>query len=146
MILSMSGDNYKVLDDSKGSLLFTDCGDIRTIYVSESKTYKIVRIDGKPFDGTEKVDVQVYGNNKMPESLHEIIEHEVNLFSLMQTTPESNLFEEFEYYLSEDGKEIIVEPKYKENENNVEINIPYDNPLILGMSFSKHKVGREKRR
>lgn len=146
MKYSISGDNIKVLDPNKESPIATICGDIKTEYISGKKIYLITRIDGKEFDGSEKLDDGTFHSEEVkPKNLHEIIEHEINIFSLFQTIPESNMFDEFVYSLSKDKKQIIVEPIFDEHRVNMEFETDEeDHPLIMGLTVSKHKVGKLK--
>lgn len=98
------------------SLKARDKGNLMIEYILDKKVYVISRIDGKLFDGTEEVGAEFYGNMKEPETLDEIIEHEVNAFSSIQIEPEISMFNEFDWAFNEDKTQVIVYPVFLESE------------------------------
>ena len=143
MIISMCGENQKLMDEKRNDLLYMESGELKTEYDKITKTYRITKLDGSEFLGDEKIEVKMLGEYKGPSTLDEIIEHEINLFVLLQVCPESNLFDEFYYSITEDKKTVLVEPIYK-NDLNIEMIIPNENPLFSGISLIKHRNGIRK--
>ena len=140
MHIQIDDKNEKYIFGNARNYLFITSGDIKCEYISENKTYKITRLDGGEFKGTERINIMTYGNNRPPKDLDEIVTHELESLCGMQNIPEAVLFEEFEYYMSDDKKSIIIEPLYLEKKEVVTINLPEseeDKPVIVSMGLRK---------
>lgn len=100
-------------------------GNLSIEYKFNEKIYVITRIDDKPFDGkTEWVGAKFLGNMKEPETLDEVIDHEVNLLTSAQIEPEVSMFNEFDWSFNEDKTEIRVYPVFLDKSTNIVIALP----------------------
>ena len=87
MKINICGSNKKIsIGENKNWNTITS-GNIKIEFLENEKIYVISRTDNKPFDKTENIKVECYGNATPPKTLEQIITHQVNALSLLQTIP-----------------------------------------------------------
>ena len=106
-------------------------------YKIEEKVYVVSRVDEEPFNGTEEVGAEFYGNMKKPETLDEMIEHEVNALASIQIEPEVSLFNEFDWAYNENKTKIIVYPVFLDKALSIQPNVPELEGVQLSFSTIK---------
>lgn len=148
MIYSNDGQNERLLLGNLKRWVSFKCqagdGNLQIRYVPEEKIYIISRVDGKIFDGTEDVGGMFYGNMKKPETIEEILEHEVNLLSSAQIEPEINLFVEFDWKYSDDKTQIFIYPVFRQDKITVDVKLSTAYDTEVSLSFGVRKRVRTK--
>lgn len=114
---------YEVGKREERILLFLECGDFKVFYSPKDKTYLVKRKDNQCFDGTESLNIQVYGNMKLPNTTEEKLEYIIGNFTGLQGIKYDKLFNEFDYKINSDNNEIIIYPFYLDNTKGYAINI-----------------------
>ena len=93
------------------TLLKFCCGDLVVFYSFIDKTYIVKRKDDKCFDGTESLDIQVYGNMKLPSTTEEKLEYCLDNFTMLQKD-DASMFKDFDYKINDTNDRIIIYPVY----------------------------------
>lgn len=147
MKIMSNWENNKVMFGETKRWFFLGCdaygGNVQIEYRFAEKIYIVSRSDGKTFDGTEDVGGLWQGNMIKPNTLEEILEHEVGLLSSMQIEPESNMFSEFDFAFNEDRTKVIIYPVFLNHSINVEVNINDNLGQMLPVTVSTVKRVRK---
>jgi len=122
---------YGIGKQEERTLFCLDCGDFKVFYLKEEKIYLIKRKDNKCFDGTESLNIQVYGNMKLPNTTEEKLEYIIGNFTGLQGIKFDTMFNEFDYKINDANNEIIIYPVYLNNTTSYTVNMetPVDKKL-----------------
>ena len=115
----VSDDNEKVLfSTDKKDFIVLESGNVRIEFIKETGLYKIIRTDGKPFDGiTEYTDAIYLGDARPPQTLDKLIEIQVEQLTDLQLDSRARMFEKFYWNFNDDKTEIIIHPIYEQNKS-----------------------------
>lgn len=140
MAIIKDNKSVKFSNGKRWFLVQSTSGNLKIEYKFDKKIYIISRTDGVPFDGvTECVGAMFLGNMKIPESLDEVIEYEVNSLASMQVEPEICFFNEFDWAFNDDKTEILIFPVFLDRGTSIVVNLPDSIAGLSEVSFGSIK-------
>lgn len=123
------------------AIISAESGNLKIEYKPKEKIYIISRTDNLTFNGTEDVG-GIFCYTSKPQTIEEIIEHEVNVLTSIQKDTEITNFGEFDWCYNQNKTNILIYPVFLSKKLNIEVNIS-KTEIDNNTYFSKRKKIRK---